>query len=826
MLPERTTFRLFFSDEFIKSMTCKHIFMALLLALASHVLPAQQALHIEGVVTALGTEEPLTGVRVLAPAYQTGTYTDENGAYKLGLSAGNEDSLALEFSLTGYQTLKLRVPRQEQLIFNVSLVSENYTAEDVVITASRSFEQKQSDVTVSIEVVKTDAIDQQSTFKVEDVLTQIPGVDVINNQVNIRGSSGFAYGVGSRVMVMMDGLPLLSGDAAFAELNMIPVDNISQIEVVKGASSVLYGSGALGGVINALMAHPGEKPRTSIRLRGAVYDNPFNPALKWNKKAVAQASSHLFHSRHMGAFDLTGQLDLLEDKGYYEGKEKKELRAMILSRFRPKTIPGLTLGLNLSLRRDSSGSGLYWAGYYPDTLRDAEGKDSLITGGGLRYDTVGGGVYRRQLNLRYAVDPYIKFLTSGGNLFWYRGRYLRNTNANTSGQSSQNYVFYNDFLFQTTLAEKINWVSGMTWKHASARADSLYTGRKKGNEVGLYTQFDGKFGRLNTSLGLRLETAKIDTLPQETQPIFRAGVNYEVWRGGNVRASFGQAFRVPSVAERYVNTQAGGLQIRPNPKLASEKGFGAELGFRQGFAFGVDQNLKGFVDLALFTQNYDNMVEFGLKGLDETALGRLEFIPIFTSENISNARINGVEITLHGDYVEGRFSTGLHGGLTLLDPVNGSPAPTDQQIDLTWFRGAENFPSDSILYYLNKLVGDLQNPELMDNPEILKYRSKRTLRLSGYLGFRPVSFTANLRHRSRMLSIDQYLYLVVPDLSDFRHKVKPDGDTTVDFILGWDISRNHKFSLHLNNAFNQEYALFPGTLAEQRRLGAQWISRF
>ncbi|GIV43366.1 MAG: hypothetical protein KatS3mg035_0489 [Bacteroidia bacterium] len=78
----------------------------------------------------------------------------------------------------------------------------------------------------------------------------------MKDQPNIRGSAGYTYGSGTRVLTMLDGLPMISADRSGTNFDMLPTDNIKQVEVIKGASSVLFGAGAMGGVINVLTADP------------------------------------------------------------------------------------------------------------------------------------------------------------------------------------------------------------------------------------------------------------------------------------------------------------------------------------------------------------------------------------------------------------------------------------------------------------------------------------------------------------------------------------------------------------------------------------------
>ena len=83
----------------------------------------------------------------------------------------------------------------------------------------------------------------------EQAVNQSPGVFTMDGQVSIRGGGGYAYGAGSRVMLLWNGIPMLSPDVGDVKWNAVPMEQASQIEILKGASSVLYGSGALNGII-------------------------------------------------------------------------------------------------------------------------------------------------------------------------------------------------------------------------------------------------------------------------------------------------------------------------------------------------------------------------------------------------------------------------------------------------------------------------------------------------------------------------------------------------------------------------------------------------
>ena len=75
---------------------------------------------------------------------------------------------------------------------------------DVVVISAGKFEQRIEETTVSMEVIKPQMIENKNTTEIQTAMEQIPGVNITDGQANIRGGSGWSYGAGSRVLVMVD----------------------------------------------------------------------------------------------------------------------------------------------------------------------------------------------------------------------------------------------------------------------------------------------------------------------------------------------------------------------------------------------------------------------------------------------------------------------------------------------------------------------------------------------------------------------------------------------------------------------------------------------
>ena len=199
------------------------------------------------------------------------------------------------------------------------------------------------------------------------------------------------------------------------------------------------------------------------------------------------------------------------------------------------------------------------------------------------------------------------------------------------------------------------------------------TGDHDSDNAAVFVQFDDKFfDRLNISLGVRGDYYRgVDhNREAETnifgykvpfQPVFRGGLSYKLADYSFIRASFGQGYRYPSLTEKYARKDIGGVGVYHSPDVKAEKGFNAELGFKQGYKFG---GLQGFIDIAGFYTEYKNMIEFrfGLFDNGENAMlnSMNDVLKMIMAQNslgigaqfynVSKARIYGTEISTTGVY--------------------------------------------------------------------------------------------------------------------------------------------------------------------------------
>ena len=106
-----------------------------------------------------------------------------------------------------------------------------------------------------------------------------------STQMNIRGSSGYSRGVGSRVLFLIDGIPILTGDTREVSYDVIPTYLIERVEIVKGAGSALYGSSALGGVVNMMTKEIDQLPHYYLKMYGGLHSQTAYPQWNWSDKS-------------------------------------------------------------------------------------------------------------------------------------------------------------------------------------------------------------------------------------------------------------------------------------------------------------------------------------------------------------------------------------------------------------------------------------------------------------------------------------------------------------------------------------------------------------
>ncbi|MBL7943083.1 MAG: TonB-dependent receptor [Flavobacteriales bacterium] len=800
----------------------KYVILILLLV-GGTFSPLAQPARLFGSVTTQPGDEPAVGARVMTTSY-IGTTTDAEGNYELSLAPG---TYLIVYSLTGFapDTIPITLAAGESRELN-HVLEEVSTELDIVVVSAGKFEQKIGDVTVSMEVIQPRLLQNKNTISLETILQQTPGISIVDDEPQIRSGSGYSFGAGSRVQVLIDDMPYLSGDAGKPSWGFLPVENAAQVEVIKGASSVLYGSSALSGVINLRSAFPKAEPMTRVTAFYGIYSDPQSDSAKyWDNNAMVSGINFL-HSQQAGSWDLVfggnflgdmGALGPLVDstgaitvsEGYnpfeasrYNAQSRARLNANLRYRF-PNT-PGLSAGVNTNWSKSDSYATLMW--------------ENSTTGLYKAFD--GAATFTRQT--QGYVSPFIIYFSPSGYRHSLKTRWQSLDNNNDNNQGNFSDVYYGEYQFQARLdslgLNATTLTTGLVGQHTDARGE-LFTGdRAAGNNIAenaaAYVQVDKKFlQRLNVSVGMRYEYFKLND-ENESRPVFRGGLSYTLHEGTYLRASYGQGYRFPSMAEKFIITDVGALRIFPNNDIRSESSYNLEVGVKQGFKAG---NVLGFLDVAVFQQEFDNFIEFTFGQWEVPQALTIEALQRslgFKSVNTGSARVRGVDLSVIGQGKAGEVELQFLAGYTYTKPVSTTPdevyamSPVPESHPLS----AENFDTLTYARTSSDATGN-----------ILKYRMQHLVRADVEATWKKWMCGVSVRTNSHMQNIDlifeqletYYADVFNTGLQDWRQR-HTTGDYVIDARVAVKVGKYQRLSLIVNNVLNREYAIRPLAIEDPR----------
>ena len=760
-------------------------YFIILLGLLLTTSSTAQNCTLHGRVTDAQTSEGLIGVAIFLDSAVVGV-TDVSGNYSIKTFSGKH---FLKIKLMSFEDYAKEVDliENEKRVIDVQLKSTSKLLNTVVISAGR-FEQKLEEVTVSMEVLKPAIIEAKNTTTMEDAIEQIPGVNVVDGQANIRGGSGWSYGTGSRVQILVDDLPQLTADANDAKWNFIPVENLEQVEVVKGASSVLFGSSALNGVINIRTAYPKSEPETKFSFFTGIYDKPvfkidgheYN--LKWwGNNVLTTSGFSFFHSQKINQLDLVVGENVFNDQGYRQGESERRGRFNVNARYRFKKIDGLSAGVNFNTM---TSLGTLFFFFKNDTTGAYTPADNTLSN------------YR---STRTNVDPFVTYVNKKLGTFKLRTRWFNTVNHNNTSQGSSADLYYYELQYQKSIKENLNMTAGLLDVVSVVRSE-LY-GNHDGSQKAAYVQGDLKAGKFTFSAGARIEKNSVDTVSDNLIPVFRSGINFHAFKGTFVRASIGQGYRFPSIAEKFVKTNVGNIVIYPNTDLRSEKGLSYEIGIRQLIKI---KKWNGYLDAAVFRNEYKNMMEFSFAQwgkFTDPFIGNG-----FKSLNIGDTRIEGIDISLGVNTTLGKdWNFSLVGGIT---SING------QQL---------NYDSAYVVK-----VGGLASVMGSDSTNFLKYRSKNMFKADLNIQRKKFEVGLSVRYSSRMENIDKIFVSGLLDLAfppglaiGHYRKYHRQGDYIYDFRSSWAVSKHVKLSFIIKNMLNYIYMQRPADMQPPR----QWVGQ-
>lgn len=591
---------------------------------------------ITGKVIDKQTKEPLIGVNVQIFGTYLGTITGVDGTFTLKKIPLKQ--CTLRFSMIGYKIEQTPdIELELGSIVEVPVVEMEPTVigmNPIVVTASK----QQQDLTViphSVSVVPKIELIDRVPLRLDNALESVAGVHFIENHINIRGSSGYTRGVGSRVLLVIDEVPMMHSDNNEINWNILPIMDTEQIEVIKGAGSALYGSNALGGVVNVITKSPTEEGRLKIRTVSGYYTDTPYPEWKWTDRTLNFSRNDISYSKSFG--DLGVNLGF----GYHRSTGYR--------------IDGDFYRLNTSAKLlykfpDASKLTLYGSYSYENRSEFIEWQDQhnplvsspFYSGAKVRmnfYDTY--LLYQKQIGAKLG--------------FKVRASYL-------SSLMGDQYNRSNDYFPAEGIGAeaKLDWfphrAHNLTYG-AEYKIDGGHTtfiGDHRGYSIAPFIQDQWQIHRnMTITLGLRYDDYRVmnsDYHEDHLNPKF--GINYNPYAGTIFRFSSGSGFRAASITERFINFKYKLFTAVPNEDLKAETVWSFDLGLHQ------EITNNWWIDAAIFHNDYYNYIEPVEEILDDFSL-QVQF------QNVVRARIRGFELSTKGSWFNNHL--GLQANFTYMD---------------------------------------------------------------------------------------------------------------------------------------------------------------
>jgi iron complex outermembrane receptor protein len=479
---------------------------------------------------------------------------------------------------------------------------------------------------------------------------------------------------------------------------------------------------------------------------------------------------------------------------------EKRYRLNFNLRHRNQKFKGLNYGINGNFMYNDTKLMLAW-------LDDSAGF----------YRAYPGGVLLQNKFIFY-LDPYINYYTALGTKHSLKTRYLYNTMDMSNDQTTTSSIVYADYSFRKDfpyLAD-LKFISGISTQWNSVLSD-MYVG--SGNRlntllnVSPYLEIQNEILKtLNLSFGVRLEAYSLNGETADLKPIFRAGATLKVLQGTFVRGSYGQGYRYPTIAERFIRFSSGVIGVFNNPDLEPETSINAEIGVKQVLKF---KEFYGFLDISVFQQNYENTIEYLFGFWDSTytfAIGGFKFM------NTGKSRILGADISLTGKAaLTDDLLMNIMLGYTYIQPKSMDPDYVFA-VDYSHGGGKEySYNTTSV------------NPE----KQILKYRYLHTFKGDVEFDFKGFSTGLSMKYYSPIENIDKSIEKFEEATAQMGGTTQPvkymnyfyhhnNGNFTMDFRISYLIKETHKIALIVNNVADRWYSIRPLKAESIRNLMIQY----
>jgi len=686
----------------------------LFLVLAAIEFISGQSFTLKGKITSLENGLPIQGAAVFI-SYGSFAYSNAEGFYSLaGLNSGKYQ---IKVSSLGYKSISTEIENNSDQVKDFTLPPSAIELDEVVVSTNRT-ENYLRNSPFAESLIGKEEIQTRPSFSLPDILQNEPGVSLLRDgvwgtEVSIRGLNR------ENVITLIDGSRIATSTDVAARLSLINLNDVERVEVIKGASSSIYGSGATGGIVNIITKSPQLYEKFSLNGNVIIEYNTVND--------LSVFGGSLYSGSSFWSTKLSGN--------YRKANNTQTPRGELLnSQFEDYSFSGALnifpidnhkLKIDYQLFR-AENVGIPGSSVFPEqALVTYPFERRELFSAGYEIQNISNTFYKLSAKYSYQLInrdveniPYIvqNIPASGGNparrvsvLKITPSADHKNNNATLQGNfwlfDSHNLAVGIDYWDRSYKGERERYQlievldsAGNVVSTTNQITGEIPVPNSKYRSLGIFAQDEFKLfdDRLSTTLGLRYDFINI-TAEKTLNPVYtitngvlntnppnqnvlwdstdtnnssysaNLGLIYSLFSSLDLTLGLGSSFRSPSLEERFQYIDQGIVVRVGNPELKPEKGQSVDFGIRY-----YSDNLK-IISSFFYSHFHDLVVE--IPGMYE---GRNALI----KTNIGEARIYGFDFSADhnfwrdyifyttASYVKGDDIT-ADGNLPEIPPLNG-----------------------------------------------------------------------------------------------------------------------------------------------------------
>ncbi len=502
-------------------------------------------------------------------------------------------------------------------------------SETLVVTATGE-ERVLSEAPVPVRVVDEEAIRRSAASDAADLLRRAPGIPVMSHGVDNRGGvAGISLqGVpAGRTLVLVDGRPVAGDVGGVVDLGQFPAEMLERVEIVEGPMSALYGSDALGGVVNLITRRPPPGSVISGRVQGSS-----EPSLDLGLTlSASQPDGFQWGATVTGR--LAAALDLDDSEPATDLDERRALGARFFAGLHREAD---RLELSAMYSHDTR------IGVFTRINNAVSPPHVAVFDGPKKHDRFQGAVSWRH---RFHEAVAARWELDATDYSFAFTEDLRDSPVESVRRAR---TFAVEGRFRLDI-RAVGWGSMLVG--VEGRVEGLRTFQDRVEAGGLQVRLEEVAPRVEGGVepwvqgDLRLFGGRLELLPGIRLSVhdsygFAAApslaVRVDLWRGAALRVSGGRGYRAPSLKDRYLifDHAALGYIVYGDPDLRPESSWGANLSLDQAIGRAFSFRIGGFANrlVDLITYTFDGSSSSG--GLN-----------VYRSTNVAGAKTFGGQAT-------------------------------------------------------------------------------------------------------------------------------------------------------------------------------------